>query len=170
MSSVSSSSDNEEITGQPTRVSTWSSTRRIQLQSSSPLTGAEPDDDTTSGGADLATAGTSTDYTPERPPCPDDSCPGSLGPICSVLCAVKDFTASPTAQEQCLHHHRMQQDVAHRLASSRVLRTHASLGPQGGLKLSVPFTAPTFLLRIPRTWRRLIHISYRRPIAIPSAP
>ena len=36
--------------------------------------------------------------------------------------------------------------------------THASLGPQGGLRLFDPFMAPTFYRRIPRTWKRLIHI------------
>ena len=118
MSSASSSSDHDDATGDSNRISTRSSTRRT-LQSSSPLTGVEPDDDTTSGGADSDASGTSSKHTQDRPPCPDDTCPGSLGPICSVPCAVKDLTASPQAEEQHLHHHRMQRDVAQHLAASR---------------------------------------------------
>ena len=114
-----SPSDNEETPGRPTRVSIRSCTRRIRMQPPSPTTGAEPDDDTTStGGADFAIAETSAENTPERPPCPDEHYPGSLGPICSVPCAVKDFTADPTPEEQRLHHQQMQRNVANRLASS----------------------------------------------------
>ena len=53
-----------------------------------------------------------------QPPCPDETCPGSLGPICSVPCAVKDFTVDPTPEEQRLQHQCMQRDMANRLSSS----------------------------------------------------
>ena len=57
----------------------------------SPATGAEPDD-TSAGGADVSAAGSSSDPNADRPPCLDNSCPGSLGPICSVPCAVRDLS------------------------------------------------------------------------------
>ena len=107
----SASSSDDERSGRPTRISMRSSTRKLKPEPSSPATGAEPDDDTTSiGGIDFTLGESSSHPTAERPPCPDETCPGSLGPICSVPCAVKDFTVDPTPEEQRLQHKRMQRD------------------------------------------------------------
>ena len=90
MSSASESSEPEESPDLSRRVYTRSHTRK-STQLDSPATGAEPDDDTSTGGIDALVAQSSPDLTPDRPPCADASCPGSLGPIC----AVRDLTEGP---------------------------------------------------------------------------
>ena len=117
MSSASKSSKPKESPGSSCRVSTRSHTRR-STQLDSPATGAEPDDDTSTGGVDASFAGSSPDPTSDRPPCADASCPGSLGPICSVPCAVRDLTECPSPDKQREHHERMQPDIASRISSS----------------------------------------------------
>ena len=117
MSSASESSEPEESPGSSRRVSTRSHTRR-STHHDSPTTGAEPGDDTSTGGVDVSLAEASPDPASDRPLCADASCPCSLGPICSVACAVRDLTESPSPGEQREHLERMQRDVASRISSS----------------------------------------------------
>ena len=94
MSSASESSEPEESPGSSRRVSTRSHTR-CSTHLNSPATGAEPDDDTSTGGVAASLAESSPDAATDRPPCAAASYQGSLGPICSVPCAVRDLTESP---------------------------------------------------------------------------
>ena len=111
---MSSASGSDDEPGRPTRISTRSSTSTSILEGDSSAASPKNEEESTpTGDIDFSIGEPSQQPTLDRPPCPD-----SLGPICLVPCAVKDFTVDPTPLEQRIQHQRMQQDMAQRLASS----------------------------------------------------